>query len=113
VLLAVNLIFVPRYSYVACAWGGFAGYFTCMILSYIIGQKKNPIKYPLLDIALYTILAIILFFVMRLCNKHLSEWQAVLANTLLLAIFVAYILKKDLPLASLPVIGKRFRKNKS
>ena len=36
VLLAINFIFVPKYGYMACAWGGFAGYGTCMILSYIV-----------------------------------------------------------------------------
>ena len=30
-------------------------------------------------------------------------------NTVLLVVFVAYFIKKDLPLKSLPVIGKFFR----
>jgi hypothetical protein len=35
---------------------------------------------------------------------------ALLVNTLLLIADVAFIVKKDLPLSSLPVIGKKFRK---
>lgn len=42
VLIAVNIIFVPRYGYMACAWAGFAGYATAMVLSYIVGQKNTP-----------------------------------------------------------------------
>ena len=42
VLFAVNILFVPRYGYIACAWGGFAGYLTAMLLSYIVGQKYYP-----------------------------------------------------------------------
>ena len=34
VLFAVNIIFIPKIGYWACAWGGLAGYGTAMILSY-------------------------------------------------------------------------------
>ena len=44
VLVAVNVIFVPRYGYIACAWAGCAGYGTAMLLSYFVGQKKYPIN---------------------------------------------------------------------
>ncbi len=56
VLIAVNVIFVPRYGYMACAWAGFAGYGTAMLLSYIVGQKKYPINYPVADILKYVAL---------------------------------------------------------
>ena len=39
VMIAVNVIFVPRIGYWACAWGGFAGYGTSMILSWALGRK--------------------------------------------------------------------------
>jgi len=57
VLFAVNIIFIPTYSYMACAWGGFAGYATAMLLSYIVGQKKNPVRYPLKSIGIYVLIA--------------------------------------------------------
>jgi hypothetical protein len=31
-------------------------------------------------------------------------------NTILIGLFVAYIVKKDLPLAEIPVIGKYFKR---
>ena len=40
VLIAINVLFVPRYGYMACAWAGFAGYATAMILSYIVGATQ-------------------------------------------------------------------------
>ena len=43
VLIAVNIIFIPIYGYWACAWAGVAGYGTSMLLSYFVGQRKNPI----------------------------------------------------------------------
>ena len=53
VLFLVNILFIPRYGYWACAWGGVAGYGTAMVLSYIVGQRKNPIPYTLKDCAFY------------------------------------------------------------
>ena len=109
-LLAVNILFIPQYGYWACAWGGVAGYGTAMVLSYIVGQQKNPIPYPVKDIALYVILAGALFCLMQLSE----DWPMIASlalNTLLILLFVAFIIKRDMPLASLPVIGKKFKKN--
>lgn len=109
VLVAVNVLFIPRYGYMACAWGGFAGYATCMILSYVVGQRKNPIRYPLREIGLYVVLAAALYGLMTLVPAACPAVVRVGVNTVLIAVFVAYILKRDLPLRSLPVVGKYFR----
>ena len=45
VLIAVNVIFIPKYGYMACAWGGVAGYGVCVVLSYLVGQRRNPHGY--------------------------------------------------------------------
>ena len=108
-LFAVNIIFIPRFSYWACAWGGVAGYGTAMVLSYIVGQKMNPIPYPMKDLCLYVVFTGCLFGLMQI-SKGLSMIGSLAFNTLLIALFVAYIIRRDLPLSSLPVIGKYFRK---
>lgn len=109
VLLAINVIFVPRYGYMACAWAGFAGYGVAMTLSYIVGQRKYPIAYPIGRCLSYVALAVVLCVGMLLANKYLSMWLAVAANTLLIAVFAVYLVKRDFPLRSLPVIGKHFK----
>ena len=109
VLFAVNILFIPEYGYWACAWGGVAGYGTAMVLSYIIGQKKNPIPYPMKDITFYVLITVFFFCLMQVSG----EWPMIGAlafNTLFIVLFVAYIIHKDLPLHSIPVIGKYFRK---
>lgn len=110
VLIAVNVVFVPRYGYMACAWAGVAGYGTAMLTSYFVGQKHYPINYPLRDMAIYTVLALLLFAGMRWTNAQLPAAAAVGVNTLLIAVFAAYASKRDFPLSSLPVVGKYFRK---
>ena len=97
VLIAVNVIFVPRYGYIACAWAGFAGYGTAMLLSYFVGQKKYPINYPVKDILFYVILALILFAGMTATNRHCSTAVACLINTALLFVFCGCLVKKDFP----------------
>lgn len=110
VLIAINVIFVPRFGYMACAWAGFAGYGTAMMLSYVVGQKKYPINYPVKSILLYVLLGAILFVAMTFANRCLGTAMALSVNTLLIAVYVAYLVKRDFPLSSLPVVGKHFRK---
>ena len=109
VLLLINFLLVPKYGYMACAWGGFAGYGTSMILSYFLGQKYYPIDYPLKEMLLYTLVGAVLFAGILWSNAHLGFWPAILVNTVLVCLFMAYIVKKDLPLAEIPVIGKYFK----
>ena len=101
VLILVNVLLVPRYGYMACAWGGFAGYGTAMLLSYFVGQKHYPINYPVKDIMLYVAVAAVLFLVMHYSNRLLPAWGAVGANTVLLALFAALIVKRDFPLGQI------------
>ena len=110
-LIAVNVAFVPQYSYMACAWGGVAGYGTAMLLSYFIGQRKYPIAYPLKDIACYVALAAVIYAGLTLSNSMLPLAAALAVNTLLVAVFAAYIVRRDMPLESLPVVGRYFRKH--
>lgn len=94
----------------ACAWAGFAAYGISMVISYFVGQKYYPIKYPLRDIALYTVFAGVLFAIMTYANGNLATWAALSLNTVLIILFTAVIVKRDFPLGSLPVVGKYFRR---
>ena len=109
VLIVVNIIFVPKYGYMACAWGGFAGYGVAMLVSYFVGQKYYPLKYPLKDIAVYVVIAVVLTLAMFKVHDDQPMWLSLTVNTLLIALFVAYIVKRDFPLGKLPVIGKYFK----
>ena len=110
VLVVVNVVFVPRYSYMACAWGGVAGYGTAMLLSYFVGQKKYPIDYPIKEMMVYVALTAVLTAGMTAANRLLPMGASLAVNTLLILVFVAYLVKRDFPLSGLPVIGKYFNK---
>ena len=109
VLLLVNIIFVPKYGFMACAWGGFAGYGVAMLASYFVGQKYYPLNYPMKDITLYVCLTIVAFTVMVVVRDSQSLLVSLSVNTLLILLFLAVIIKRDLPMRKLPVMGKYFK----
>lgn len=105
ITLAVNIIFVPIYSYIASAWAAFACYLVMMLISYFYGQKHMPIPYNLRTIGRYTALALGLFLISLWINTPYFVLNMLL-KTVLLIIFVTYIIKKDLPLSKIPYIKK-------
>ncbi len=110
VLITIDIILIPRFSYMACAWAGFAAYATSMLLSYFIGQRYYPIAYPIRQMSAYVLLTLALYMAMQYAGSVLPLWASLIVNTLLIAVFVAYLVKKDFPLSSLPIIGKKFKK---
>ena len=94
ILLSINFIFVPKYSYMACAWGGFFGFAACMILSYFVGQHYFPIKYPVKTIFGYFALALALFAAMSYIQPE-QMWQSLAINTLFLLVYVAVVLYNE------------------
>jgi O-antigen/teichoic acid export membrane protein len=107
VLIAVNIIFIPQYGFMACAWAGVVGYGTAMLLSYFVGQRYYPIRYPLVSIFVYVLIAG-LFFAVMTAGAHWIEnmWLRLLLNTGCILLFVAHIVYHDLPWHRLPFLKK-------
>ena len=111
VTLIINYIFIPYYSYMACAWATFFCYGTMMVISFVWGQKAYRIPYAWKKLVAYMVIVILLFFI----HKGLTFiWTAntfslVLATIIVIsyAVFVSKIERKELH--SLPVLGKFFR----
>ena len=59
--------------------------------------------------AVYVLLAAVLFVLIQLSTAHLDTIPACLVNTLLLLVVVGFIVKKDMPLKAIPFIGRFFR----
>ena len=94
VLVLLNLLLIPRYSYMGCAWAGFAGYGTAMLLSYFIGQKKFPIPYNLRAIAGYVLLAALLYLLSVVVEvEHLV--LRLVFRSLLLLLFLGWVIYKE------------------
>lgn len=90
VLFIVNIIFVPKYGYIACAWASFSAYFTAMVISYIIGQKRNPINYDLKNIFSYVAVFVCLFTISTLLPFD-NSLVKMGCNTVLLALYLGFV----------------------
>jgi O-antigen/teichoic acid export membrane protein len=92
--IALNWIFIPKYSYMASAWISFIAYATMMVLSYVWGQKNYPIPYNLKKNLTYIIIAVILVYLSFSVFK-----QNIFIGNALLLLFVAgayYVERKNL-----------------
>jgi len=92
IMICFNILLVPKMGYWACAWGGFAGYGTSMLLSYFIGQKKYPVNYDIKSIGLFTILATVIYLIChRMTISGMKPLPFMLIGTVLLIVFCAAI----------------------
>jgi len=108
IIVAMNVIFVPVYSYMGCAWAAFVCYFVIMVVSYYFGQKYMPIKYDLKTIGLYTGVTV-LFYVISLFIKSPFTAINVALKTVLMVAFLVLMVKRDFPLKTIPLINRYFK----
>jgi O-antigen/teichoic acid export membrane protein len=99
ITIAVNFIFIPYFSYMACAWATFLCYGTMMVISYVWGQKSYPVPYAWKKLLAYMIIVVILYFIH---HGITSIWQNealnyTIATTFLLlyGLFIYRIEKKE------------------
>ena len=105
ILILMNIFLVPQYGYIACAWAGCTGYGVAMLLSYFVGQKKYPIQYDLKAIGMYVLLAAVLYVAAEYVSID-NIYLRMAYRTVLLLLFIAYVVKRDLPLNQIPILNK-------
>ena len=106
VIIALNLIFIPKYSYMACAWASFAGNLLMMFLSYFIGQKYYPVRYDLKSLFLYAGLAVSLYCIAVFTPiEHLGLRLAF--RTGLIGVYLFVLVRRDFNLRKAMVRNKK------
>ena len=86
--LAVNVIFMPRYGYVAAAWGHPASYSVMLLVSWNLSKKYYKIPYEWGKIIFYIAFGLFLYAASRVVPEK-SPATGLILNTVLLSIFVA------------------------
>lgn len=106
-VLTVGIIvgFAPVYSYMACAWASFVCNLAMMLLSYFVGQKKYPIRYDLKTIFIYSAVTAVLYAA-AFVPVIPDEWLRLGYRSVLLLLFVLFVIKRDLPLREIPVLNR-------
>lgn len=100
ITLAGNILFVPRYGYMACAWSALACYGAMMAGSYLMGQRYYPIRYHVGRIASYFAITIGLWWVSSLVEVE-TQWINYVIRFALLGVYVAIVIVRERPLAAL------------
>ena len=96
ITLIINFIFIPKFSYMACAWATFFCYGSMMVISFIWGQKHYPIPYIWKKLVAYMVIVVLLFFVQKallLITNNL--WFEIVTGTLILSFFVWFLLQVE------------------
>ncbi len=101
IIVLFNIIFIPYWGYMACAWASFTGYLTIMLISYFMGQKIYPVEYDLRSFFLYFGLAMLLYAISVYVEIDNLVLRLVF-RTFLLCIYIAVMLKKDIHLKEMP-----------
>jgi len=96
ITIIINVLFVPTYSYIACAWATLAAYGGMMCLSYFLGQKYFPIKYNVRAMMVYTFITLGLYLLSLSYSGMESTFVKVILNNLLIGIFVWVIYKLEI-----------------
>ena len=112
ITLVLQIVGVPRIGYWASCGSSLVCYFTIMLLSYFIGQKKAPIPYDLKSIGGYTLLTFGLLAVYYYIRHYfeLNMWVLMAIGTFFIAVYIIKMTRSDFPLSGLPVVGKYFKK---
>lgn len=62
ITVVLNLLFIPKYGYMASAWTTFACYGSMMVVSYLLGKKHYPVPYELGKLAMMVGGAVLLYW---------------------------------------------------
>lgn len=94
--VTIILLFAPTYGYMACAWASFCCNLLMMVLSYFMGQRMFPIRYDMRSALFYLVVAGAIYAAGILPQIDSELWRLAY-RTVLLALFVGIVVKRDLP----------------
>jgi O-antigen/teichoic acid export membrane protein len=83
ITVVLNVIFIPLYSYFACAWIHLLTNFFMLIITYYFGQKFYKIQYDVKNIVIYICLGLLLF-----CFDYFIRTDKAVFNIMIGAILV-------------------------
>jgi len=99
--IVLNLIFIPKFGYMASAWISLTAYTGMMIFSYLWGQRNYPIPYKLKKNIFYLLSSVCIVFVVFV----VFDRNLIIGNTLFLifTIVILYRERKEIKL----ILGKK------
>jgi len=108
ITLVVNYLFIPRFSYMACAWATFLCYGTMMVMSFIWGQQQYKIPYAWKKLLAYMVIVALIYFIHHfITGIWKNTWLSLALATFFLVIYSAFVIRVEKKeFQKLPYIGK-------
>ncbi len=111
ITLLINYIFIPHFSYVACAWATFFCYGTMMVMSFVWGQKHYPIPYVWKKLVAYMVIVVLLFFIQKALLLITNNiWFEIITGGFIITFFLWLLFqieKKDVVFVQLKALVAR------
>jgi O-antigen/teichoic acid export membrane protein len=92
--IILNVLLVPRFSYLGAAWGHLSAYVVMVILSFIWGQKYYRIKYQMGRIGFYALITLVLFLISYFMPPQ-HRWVSLGINGFLMMIFLVVVFFRE------------------
>lgn len=108
ITLAINYLFIPRFSYMACAWATFFCYGSMMVISFIWGQKNYLIPYAWKKLVAYIVISVALYgFYLLFQQLEFGVWTNWGFSVVLISLFGLLVLNVERKeFQNLPYVGK-------
>lgn len=108
ITILINIVFIPTYGFLACAWATFFCYGSMMVISFVWGQKEYRVPYAWKKLLAYMFIAVALYFI----HTGVTYFAPHLLVSLALAVFLLFIYLRFIlfveksEFQKLPVVGK-------
>ena len=90
----MNILLIPEYGYVGCAWATLICYIGMFLISYFLGRKFYFIPYPIKSILFYIVLAYGIYFIQNNIQYPFLTLKIAI-NSLFLLGFILIICKRE------------------
>lgn len=90
----INVIFIPKFSYMASAWAHIISYGSMLVLSFLFAEKHYKVNYSMIKMVPYFILAIGMVIFGRYFN-YPNLITELIINTFFIIVFIGYAQYKD------------------
>ncbi len=94
VTLAVNILFIPKYGYIASAWAHVISYSSMIVLSFLFSFRHYKIEYNMLKLLPYFLIAVFMV-IFGLFYEYPNLTSELLINSIFIMVFIGYAQYKD------------------
>jgi O-antigen/teichoic acid export membrane protein len=96
--ILLNVLFIPKYGYMASAWATLACYGSMALVSYVLGQKFYPVEYDVKSFFKYFFIALVFYFSFTLIKEHsqvASQLPPFVLSSVFMLAFLVFVWFED------------------